>query len=64
MKWLICINLLLIVTTIFAVELPLINITQGLVLGSVAASGAYYEFYGIPYAETSKSTRFKVRFVL
>lgn len=44
--------------------LPLVNISQGIVVGSVAESG-YYEFYGIPYADsTSGSHRFKVRELL
>ncbi|KAJ8736570.1 hypothetical protein PYW08_007226 [Mythimna loreyi] len=39
---------------------PIVNITQGTVIGSVATDGNYFEFYGIPYAgSTSGENRFK-----
>ncbi|KAJ0182727.1 hypothetical protein K1T71_002096 [Dendrolimus kikuchii] len=43
-----------IVSAVFGQDsVPLVNITQGTVLGSVANDGAYYEFYGIPYADST-----------
>ncbi|XP_014366022.2 juvenile hormone esterase [Papilio machaon] len=41
-------------------QLRMVTIAQGTVVGSVAADGNYYEFHGIPYADsTSGSNRFK-----
>lgn len=42
-------------------QLPIVNIAQGTVVGSVSNDGDYFEFHGIPYADsTSGSHRFKV----
>lgn len=41
--------------------LPQVTTKQGTIVGTLAADGEYYEFYGIPYADsTSGSHRFKV----
>lgn len=43
------------------ISVPMVTIAQGTVLGSVATDGEYFEFYGIPYADsTSGSHRFQV----
>ncbi|XP_046960351.1 venom carboxylesterase-6-like [Vanessa cardui] len=42
------------------INLPKVNISQGTVVGSVSDDDTYYEFYGIPYADsTAGSNRFK-----
>lgn len=44
-------------------SLPRVNITQGTVVGSVAVNETHFEFYGIPYADSTAGTnRFKVHF--
>ncbi|CAK1601720.1 unnamed protein product [Parnassius mnemosyne] len=41
-------------------EVPSITIGQGIVIGSISSVGDYFEFYGIPYADSvSGSNRFK-----
>lgn len=43
---------------------PLVNIAQGVVIGTVSSNGNFYEFHGIPYADsTSGSHRFQVNIV-
>lgn len=45
--------------------LRIVIIGQGTVVGSVATDGDYYEFHGIPYADsTSGPNRFKVSLLL
>ncbi|XP_050362341.1 venom carboxylesterase-6-like [Nymphalis io] len=42
------------------IYLPKVNISQGTVVGSVSTDDSYFEFYGIPYADsTSGTNRFK-----
>lgn len=42
-------------------EMPVVNIRQGTVVGTVPEDGEYFAFYGIPYADsTSGVHRFKV----
>lgn len=51
----------LVILSVFGQELPIVNISQGIVIGSVADVGSYFEFHGIPYADsTSGVHRFKV----
>uniref|UniRef100_A0A2A4JJU8 Carboxylesterase type B domain-containing protein n=1 Tax=Heliothis virescens TaxID=7102 RepID=A0A2A4JJU8_HELVI len=39
---------------------PIVSISQGVVIGSLSSTGNYYEFHGIPYADsTSGVNRFK-----
>nr|XP_026497063.1 venom carboxylesterase-6-like [Vanessa tameamea] len=42
------------------IYLPKVNISQGTVVGSISDDDTYFEFYGIPYADsTAGSNRFK-----